>query len=240
MLPLGCMVQRRLAAAAVAAAMLLVPLNASAAAAADVDALWNQADGISPESAFYPLQSWLDGLGQLGERDAAQRGLRELAQANADLLNAYSLLLRTRNDSGPQPVAVIDPILATVYNAVTGSNARAPIGSLLATINQSLLNLEGRGSRHDVIRALLIASQDKQSAAERDLHAAGPGAQALLGANRERATAVLEKIQAVATDDDGLAAVLPSSHGQGQGAAKGKAKGTSKGSPENNQPKPKK
>jgi hypothetical protein len=235
------MVLRRLAAAALAAA-LLVPITANAGAGVDVDAVWNPPEGISPDSAFYPLQSWWDGMGHFGET-ATERGWRELTQANTDLLNAYSLLLRIRNQSGPQPVAIIDPLLSSIYNAVTGSQARAPIGSLLSGLNQSLLKLEGRGSGHDIIRALLKESQDKQAAAEQDLRAAGPEAAALLNANRQRAAAVLDKIQAAATPEDGLASVLPGSHGQdaatpdAKGDPKGKSKGSTKASP---QPKPKK
>src|SRR5712691_333079 len=130
-LPVGCVMQRRLVAACIVAAFSLVPLTAQAASAADVDALWNQPQGVSADSAFYVVQEWWDGLTRTTS-DPIQRGLAELAQANADLLNTYTLLQQQRSGAGPQPVAVIDPFLSGIYNFITGSDAKAPVGSLLS------------------------------------------------------------------------------------------------------------
>ena len=199
MLPMGRIGRRRLVAAAIASAMALIPLTAAASNnTADADALWNQPESVSADSAFYVIQSWWDGIGRATQSDPTQRGLDELAQANADLLSAHSVLLRQRTDPGPHPVAVIDPLLAGIYNLITGSDAKAPVGSVFNWINQSLLKLEGRGSMADIVRTLLKDYQAKQSAAERDLHpTAGFDTDALLTANAHRETAFLSKIRAV-------------------------------------------
>src|SRR2546430_6680865 len=199
MLPMGRIGRRRLVAAAIASAMALIPLTAAASnitADADADALWNQPESVSADSAFYVIQSWWDGIGRATQNDPTQRGLDELAQANADLLSAHSVLLRQRTDAGPQPVAVIDPLLTSIYNVITGSHAKAPVGSVFNWINQSLLKLEGRGSMADIVRTLLKDYQAKQSAAERDLRpTAGLDTDALLTANAHREAACLLQIK---------------------------------------------
>jgi len=119
------------------------------------------------------------------------------------------VLLRQRTDPGPHPVAVIDPLLAGIYNLITGSNAKAPVGSVFNWTNQSLLNLEGRGSTDEIVRVLLKDYQAKQAAAERDLHStASFDADALLIANAQRETAFMLKIKAVSSPGDGLAGLL--------------------------------
>src|SRR6202521_1136894 len=173
-LPVGCVMQRRLVAICVVAALSLVPLTAQAAGAADVDALWNQPQGVSVDSAFYVVQEWWDGVTRGTQSDPSQRGLAELAQANADLLNAYTLLQQKRSGAGPQPVAVIDPFLAGTYNFITGSDAQAPLSSRLYRANQSLLGLEGCGSTTDIVQSLLRDYRSRQAAAQRDLQLAGP------------------------------------------------------------------
>jgi len=201
--------QRRLVAASVVAALCLIPLTAQAAGAGDVDALWNQPQGVSVDSAFYVVQEWWDGLARSTQSDPTQRGLAELAQANADLLNAYTLLQQKRSGNGPQPVAVIDPFLSGIYNFITGSNTKAPIGSVLSWTNQSLLGLEGRGSTTDIVQSLLKDCRSQQAAAERDLHLAGRSdLVALWAANADREGAFLVKIKGVAIAADGLAGPL--------------------------------
>lgn len=209
MLPLGRVVQRRLLGACAAVALCLVPFTAEAAGGAEVDALWNQAQGVSADSAFYVVQTWWDGLTRTTQSDPTRRGLDELAQANADLLNAYTLLQQQRSGAGAQPVAVIDPLLSSIYNLLTGSNAKAPVGSVFSWANQSLLKLEGRGSTNDIVRALIKDYQSKQAAAERDLHlTAGSDLVPLWTANADRGKAFLLKIKGATTEADGLAGVL--------------------------------
>src|SRR5260370_27121761 len=130
-LPVGCVMQRRLVAASFVAVLSLAPLTAQAAGAPDVDALWNQPQGVSVDSAFYSVQEWWDGVMRGTQSDPTQRGLAELAQANGDLLNAYTLLQQKRIGGGPQPVAVVDPFLAGTYNFITGSHTKAPLRSAL-------------------------------------------------------------------------------------------------------------
>src|SRR5258708_10514917 len=142
MLPLRGVIQRRLLAVGAAAAMALAPLTVTAAGSSEVDALWNQHDGVSVDSAYYVVQTWWDGLTRTAQNDPTLRGLDELAQANTDLLNTYTLLQRQRTDPVPQPVAIIDPLLSSIYNFVTGSNVKAPVGSVFNWANQSLLTLE--------------------------------------------------------------------------------------------------
>ena len=198
--------QRRLVAACVVAALSLVPLTAQAASATDVDALWNQPQGVSGDSAFYVVQEWWDGLTRMTS-DPTQRGMAELAQANADLLNTYTLLQQQRSGAGAQPVAIIDPFLSSIYNFITGSNAKAPVGSLLNWANQSLLNLEGRGSTSDVMKSLLKDYRLQQAAAERDL-AGQSDLGALWAANADRDSAFLVKIRGLSIATDGLAGSL--------------------------------
>jgi hypothetical protein len=209
MLPLGRVIQRRLLAACVAAALLLVPIRAAAVSPADVDALWNQPQGLNADSAFYVLQAWWDDVTRSRQSDPTQRGMDELAQANTDLLNVYTLLQHQRSGAGPQPVAVIDPFLSGIYNFVTGSNAKAPVGSLFSWANQSLLKLEGRGSNADIVGSLLADYQTRQLAAERELHIQpGASALALWSANASRETAMLVKIKGLAAAGDGMAALV--------------------------------
>jgi len=206
LLPMSCVVLRRLVAAYVVAALSLAPLTAHAAGAADVDALWNQPQGVGVDSAFYVVQAWWDGVTR-ATSDPAQRGLAELAQANADLLNSYTVLQQKRSGAGPQPVAVIDPFLAGIYNFITGSNAKAPVGSLLSWANQSLLNLEGRGSTTDIVQSLLKDFRSQQAAAVSDL-AGGSDLSALWAENADRDSAFLVKIKGVTIASDGLAGSL--------------------------------
>ena len=242
MLPMSGVIQRRLLAVGIAGALALAPLSAAAAASSEVDALWNQPDGVSVDSAYYVVQSWWDGLTRGTQSDPTQRGLDELARANTDLLNAYTLLQRQRTDPGPQPVAIIDPLLSSVYNFVTGSNVKAPVGSVFNWANQGLLNLEGRGSVNDIIRSLMQDYRSKQAAAMRDLPSGQANTDALLAANAQRETAFLVKIKGVAAPTDGLAGLLDAADQstQGEGKAKdngkdggGKAQsGNSKGAPQ--------
>jgi hypothetical protein len=243
MLPVRRTMQRRLIAACVGAALSLFPLTAAAAGGAEVDALWNQPQGVSVDSAFYVVQAWWDGLTRGAQSDPTQRGFAELAQANADLLNAYTLLQQQRSGAGPQPVAIIDPLLSSVYNFITGSNAKAPVGSLFNWANQSLLKLEGRGTTNEIVRALLKDYQSKQAAAEGDLHlTAGSDLNALWTANAARETAFLQKVKGVTTEADGLAgslkdadqsttALLAAHEGNGQGNGNGLANGKSTNNP---------
>jgi hypothetical protein len=208
MLPLGRVIQRRLLAASIAGALALAPLTVAAAGSSEVDALWNQHDGVSVDSAYYVVQTWWDSLTRATQSDPTVRGLDELAQANTDLLNAYSLLQRQRTDPSPQPVAIIDPLLASVYNFVTGSNVKAPVGSVFNWANQGLLNLEGRGSVNDIVRSLMQDYRAKQAAAMRDLPAGQADTDAVLAANAQRETTFLLKLKSVATPADGLAGLL--------------------------------
>jgi hypothetical protein len=255
MLPLGRVTQRRLLAVAIAAALAAAPLLPAAAGGADVDALWNQPEGVSVDSAFYVVQTWWDGLTRTAQSDPARRGFDELAQANADLLNAYTLLQRQRTDPGAQPVAVLDPLLAGIYNVVTGSQAKAPIGSVFAWLNQSVVRLEGRGSTNDMVRALLKDYQARQSAAQRDLQQSNVNVDALWTANARRASAFLVKLKAEAAPGDGVMTLLndadqstvalaakhqDESRGNGAANGKGKDKGKPVKASPTAQPKPKK
>src|ERR1700737_4778516 len=209
MLLLSGVTQRRLVAAGIAGAMALAPLTAHATGSADVDALWNQHDGASVDSAFYVVQTWWDGLTRTTQSDPTQRGMDELAQANTDLLNAYTVMQQERTNPGPQPVAIIDPFLSGIYNYITGSNAKAPIGSIFHWANQSLLKLEGRGTTTDIVGSLLADYQARQAAAERDLQLQpGSDAQAIWTANASRETAMLVKIKGLAGPGDGMAALV--------------------------------
>jgi hypothetical protein len=213
--------QRRLIAACVVAALSLAPLTAHAASAADVDALWNQPQGVGADSTFYVVQQWWDGLTMAS--DPTQRGLAELAQANTDLLNTYTLLQHQRSGAGPQPVAIIDPFLASIYNFITGAHAKAPVGSLLSWANQSLLNLEGRGSTTDIVQSLLKDYRTQQAAAARDLSGHGD----VLAANADRDSAFLVKIKGVTVAADGLAGLLTDA-GQSTTAIAAKSKADDK------------
>ena len=235
--------QRRLVAACVVAALSLVPLTAQAASATDVDALWNQPQGVGGDSAFYVVQEWWDGLTRMTS-DPTQRGLAELAQANGDLLNTYTLLQQQRSGAGAQPVAIIDPFLSSIYNFITGSNAKAPVGSLLNWANQSLLNLEGRGSTSDVMKSLLKDYRLQQAAAEGDL-AGQSDLGALWAANADRDSAFLVKIRGLSIATDGLAgslndagqstiAIAAKKHADEQAQSKDKTNNTRGGNPQGN------
>ena len=191
------------AAALMMAAMPGVAADSTPSTSAQVDSLWNQPQGARVDSAVYIVQSWWDGLTRGTQRDPRQRGLQELAQANEDLLNAYTLLQEQRDDPGPHPVAVIDPMLSGAYGFISGVHVKAPIGSVLGWINQGLVHLEGRGSTDDILKSLLRDYQKQQVAAGRDL-APGPDS-AVLTANGSRQSAMLLKIADVASSnaDDG-------------------------------------
>ena len=207
---------RSLTASIGATALLLASTPAGAAAdstatvaGAQVDALWNAPQGTRVDSAFYVLQAWWDGLTRAGQRDPGQRGLSELSQANQDLLNAYTLLEEQRNDPGPHPVAVVDPLLSGAYSVITGVHVKAPIGSVFAWLNQSALQLEGRGTRETIIQSLLRDYTSEESRARRDLGSTADGGDdGLLLANKARQTAMLTKIAEVATPADGITALL--------------------------------
>ena len=208
MVPPRRAVQRCLFAGLAGLAFLLLPL-AAAADGQDVDALWNQPQGTRPDSALYPLQSWWDGLNKTVSDDPTQRGLDELAQANTDLLIAYTMLQEQHSNPGPHPVAIIDPLLSTVYNTVTGSNVKAPVGAIFNWINSSLVGLQGRGSTNDMVRRLLQDYRMKQAVAVHDLQQrGGADIDALVSANTQRETAFLSKIKAVSRPDDGLKTLL--------------------------------
>jgi hypothetical protein len=165
--------------------------------AVTVDGLWNQSDGIRADSGWYFLQTWWDQAGLALNRDPAQRGLAELGQANAELLNAYSLLNEARTNPGPHPVALLDPLLSRALGAITGNEVRAPLGSLFASMNQGMLNVEGRGSSQDIVDALLRHAAQRQRDAQRDL-AQSPELDAVWTANSARDQAMLVKILALA------------------------------------------
>ena len=98
--------------------------------------------------------------------------------------------------------------MSSVYNAVTGSNVKAPVGSVFNWANQGLLKLEGRGSVNDIVRSLMQDYRAKQTAAMRDLPSGHADTDALRAANAERETAFLVKIKSVAVPTDGLAGLL--------------------------------
>ena len=252
MLPLRRAMQRPLVAAAITFVMALVPLTAGASANL-VDALWNQPDGISVDSGWYVLQSWWNGINGTVPDDPALRGLDELAQANADLQNAYNLLHEQRTNPGPQPVAVVDPLVSSVYNAITGSNVSAPIGAFFDWVNRGMLKLEGRGSSTDIARQLLQDYRLKQAVGLRDLRRdAGADTEALLSVNTQRERALLLKISAVSpsgrelktviTEADQSTSALAARHpdGDGRGQGKGNSSKGPSGSPSaSGQPQPK-
>jgi len=185
----------------------LAPLTVGASGVPNVDSLWNWPQGVSMDSPLYVIQSWWDGHNRKVSNDPTQRGLDELSQANADLLNAYTLL--QHEHAAPQPVAVIDPVLSAAYNAVTGSNVKAPLGSLFSGINHGLLSLEGRGSTGDLVRALLVDYRAKQAAAVRDLDARTDNVyDPLLSSNTTREADFLTQVRQVSAPEDGVASLL--------------------------------
>ncbi|MDQ6885257.1 MAG: hypothetical protein M3077_13655 [Candidatus Dormibacteraeota bacterium] len=171
--------------------------SSSVAATASVDALWNQPQGTRVDSAFYVIQSWWDGLSRTGERNPHKRGLQELAQANEDLLNAYTLLQEQRDNPGPHPVAVIDPFLSSTYAFVTGVHVKAPIGSVFGWLNNAALHVEGRGSIDTIIKNLLRDYQTQDALARRDLASDDAAENAIVSANRLRQTAMIGRIAEV-------------------------------------------
>lgn len=193
-------VRRPLLAVASALVMALVPITAGASANL-VDALWNQPDGVSVDSGWYVVQSWWNGMNVTVADDPTQRGLDELAQANADLLNAYNLLREQRGNPAPQPVAVVDPLVSGIYNAITGANINAPIGSFFTWVNQGMLRLEGRGSTAVMARQLIQDYRVKQAVGLRDLRRnGGADTEALLVVNTARERALLAKISTVSAE----------------------------------------
>lgn len=186
--------------AVVVLSLILSALPAAAGEAAgtvSVDSLWNQPGGVSVDSGWYFLQQWWDQAARTATRDQTQRGLSELAQANTDLLNAYSLLAETSTDPGPHPVPGIDPLLSGLYATVTGVHVKAPVGGFFAGLNQAMLNVEGRGSTADITQSLLQDFEQLQQAADRDL-AQSPGFKSLWAANSLRQAGVIANLQALA------------------------------------------
>ncbi len=202
-----------LLAAALSFSMLTFSVSASAtAAAAQVDRLWTQPDGLRVDSSFYVIQTWWEGMGRAAQRDLSQRALAELQQANTDLLNAYSLLVEERNDPGPHPVAVIDPLLSGLYSIVTGEHPKAPLGSLFHWVNQQLLKLEGRGSSEAIVDHLLRDYRQLVASADRDFESSGAAdVDGLWAANADRGKAVLARIKGLGIKSDGLSAALTNS-----------------------------
>lgn len=193
--------------------LLTIPITAAAgssapdATSAAVDALWNQPQGVRVDSSLYIIQSWWDSLTRATQQDPTQRGLSELQQANSDLLNAYTLLVEQRTDPGPHPVPVIDPVISSVYGAITGNHPKAPLGTVFGWINSLLLKLEGRGSTDDIIQNLLRDYQARQAAADKGLQGR-PAAEAILTSNWDRQDAVLQKIQSDVDAHDGIGTLV--------------------------------
>ncbi len=186
--------------AAVVLGLILTALPAAAGEASgtvSVDSLWNQPGGLSADSGWYFLQQWWDQAARTATRDQTQRGLAELAQANTDLLNAYSLLAEASTDPGPHPVPGIDPLLSGLYATVTGVHVKAPVGGFFAGLNQAMLDVEGRSSTADIIESLLQDFDRLQQAADRDL-AQSQGVKSLWAANSLRQAGVIANLQALA------------------------------------------
>jgi hypothetical protein len=123
--------------------------------------------------------------------------------------------------------------LSSIYNFVTGSNVKAPVGSVFNWANQSLLTLEGRGTSNEIVRSLLQDYRVKQAAAMRDLPSGHADTDAVLAANAQRESSFLLKIKDIATPADGLASLLDAADqstiavaakAKGEGADKDKAK----------------
>ncbi len=186
--------------AAVVLGLILTALPAAAGEASgtvSVDSLWNQPGGLSADSGWYFLQQWWDQAARTATRDQTQRGLAELAQANTDLLNAYSLLAEASTDPGPHPVPGIDPLLSGLYATVTGVHVKAPVGGFFAGLNQAMLDVEGRSSTADIIESLLQDFDRLQQAADRDL-AQSQRFKSLWAANSLRQAGVIANLQALA------------------------------------------
>src|SRR5437660_10893041 len=86
-----------------AATVLPAQADGNGPDSAIVDSLWNQPEGVRPDSGWYFIQAWWDQAGLVLTLDPRQRGLTELGMANADLLTAYSLLAEARTNPGPHP-----------------------------------------------------------------------------------------------------------------------------------------
>jgi hypothetical protein len=188
--------------AVVVLGLILTALPAAAGEAmgtVSVDSLWNQPGGVSVDSGWYVLQEWWDQVGRTATRDQTQRGLSELAQANTDLLNAYSLVAQASTDPGPHPVPLIDPLLSGLYATLTGVQVKAPLGSVFAGINQAMLNIEGRGTTADIVEHLLLDFEHRQQAANRDL-AESRNVESLWATNSLRQAGVIANLQALAGD----------------------------------------
>ncbi len=183
------------------AVIACTPASAEAAGPWDtsvVDGLWNKPEAVEADSALYVVQSAFDQLARQLQGDQMQRGLMEIRQANGDLLSVHTVLTRQRRNPGPQPVPVLDPFLSAVYGAITGQRPAAPLGGVLAWLNQLLLSLEGRGSLEAIVENLLNDFDAQERAADRDLRNAGPDMQSLWTLNSERQGALLAKIARVA------------------------------------------
>lgn len=172
-----------------------------------VDGLWNQTNAIRADSGLYFLQTWWDQAGLALNRNPVQRGLAELGQANAALLDAYSLLNEARMDPGPHDVPLVDPLLSRGLGAITGKEVRAPIGSLIASLNQAMLNVEGRGSGQDIVDSLLRHAAQRQREAQRDL-AQSAELDAVWTANSAREQTILGKLLTLAGPDANAASVV--------------------------------
>ncbi len=162
----------------------------------NADNLWNQPEGISVDSGWYFIQAWWDQAARITQRDSSGRSLAELAQANSDLLNAYSLLAEAQADPGPHPVPLVDPLLSSVYATITGVKVKAPLGGLFGWLNQAMLTVEGRGSTATITDSLLHDFGQRLKAADRGL-AQRPDLDSLWVANSEREHAMLARLQAL-------------------------------------------
>ena len=198
---------QRLFVAIISSMLAFAPLMAHAAATPSLDSLWNEPQGLSMDSALYVLQAWLDGSSNKFSNDPTERGFDELSRANTDLLDAYALLEHA-HQAGAQPVPIIDPLFAGAYDGVTGSQVKAPVGELFASINRGLLTLEGRGSIKDQVAGLLEESRAMQAAGIRDLQTRGAGYDNLIASNAQREADFLTQLQGVSTPDDGLTSLL--------------------------------
>src|SRR5207253_1673801 len=135
-------------------------------------------------------------------------------------------------------------VAACVVAALSLAPLTAPVGSLLSWANQSLLNLEGRGSTTDIVQTLLKDYGSQQAAAEHDL-AGGTDLSALWAENADRDSAFLVKIKGVTISSDGLAgslndagqstmAIAAKKHADDKAKAKDKTDKGNKGQPQGN------
>src|SRR5207247_2307491 len=165
MLPLGRIGRRRLVAAAMASAMVLIPLTTAASDdTAAADALWNQSESVSADSAFYVVQSWWDGMARATQSDSTQRGLDELAQANADLPNAHALL----TTNAQRETAFLLKIKAV-------SNPGNGLAGLLRDIDQSTTALAARHHGNGNANANANANANGKHSQPKPKTKGGPG-----------------------------------------------------------------